>query len=328
MLYPLQKSLILGLATTTSLALGAIAAVTLPTSTSVAAPNTAGFPDIQGYWAQPFIEPLAEQNVIAGYLDGTFRPTQPMSRDEFAAIVKSAFNQPPERQLASGSVYKDVPQGYWAVPAIEDAYEMGFVQGYPDGSFRPQQPITRASALSSLAQNLNLPDTTPASQPVAAVSPPVQAAPSPANPQSTRPQAKQRRTIMFPLAMTTLMQPLMSRPAQASPASSQAIAQPTTDASAQTQQPAPAQPASAQQLAFLRETYVDADQIPPEAVGNIAAATRAGIVVNHPDPNVLNPNQPATRAEVAAWVHQALVKTGKVTPVANNPAAAYVVNPR
>ncbi|NJR38034.1 MAG: S-layer homology domain-containing protein [Leptolyngbyaceae cyanobacterium CSU_1_4] len=142
----------LGLVTTTSVTLGAIAAVTFPIHTSVAAPNTPRFSDIQGYWAEPFIQTLAEQNIIAGYLDGTFRPNQPMSRDEFAAIVQSAFNQADERQLASGSVYKDVPQGYWAVPAIEEAYEMGFVQAYPDGSFRPQQPVTKASALSSLAQ--------------------------------------------------------------------------------------------------------------------------------------------------------------------------------
>jgi len=51
--------------------------------------------------------------------------------------LNKAFSQNPERQIANGSVYKDIPRGYWAAPAIEDAYEMGFMKGYPDGEFRP-----------------------------------------------------------------------------------------------------------------------------------------------------------------------------------------------
>ncbi|MBW4513855.1 MAG: S-layer homology domain-containing protein [Timaviella obliquedivisa GSE-PSE-MK23-08B] len=324
MIYLSQRSITLGLVTTTSITVGAIAALTLPISTSVAAPTTLRFSDTQGYWAQPFIQPLAEQNIVSGYPDGTFRPNQPMGRDEFAAIIRDAFDREDEQQLADGSVYKDVPEGYWAAPAIEEAYEMGFVQGYPDGSFRPQQPVTKASAISSLAQNLDLQASTPDVQPVAAVlSSPDQAMPSPVSNQAARPQAPKRRALMYPIAMTMLMQPLVNRPAQASPApdSSQAIAQPVENSPAQTQQPTKQSPS-------VSEYYVDADQIPQEVVGDIAAATQAGIVVNYPDPKVLNPNQPATRGEVAAWVHQALVTKGRITPLANNPATAYVINPR
>jgi hypothetical protein len=43
----------------------------------VAAPTSnASFPDIQDHWARPFIEPLAEKDILAGYLDGTYRPNQ------------------------------------------------------------------------------------------------------------------------------------------------------------------------------------------------------------------------------------------------------------
>ncbi|NJR38033.1 MAG: S-layer homology domain-containing protein [Leptolyngbyaceae cyanobacterium CSU_1_4] len=140
---------------------------------------------------------------------------------------------------------------------------------------------------------------------------------------------------MYPIAMTMLLQPLINRPAQASAAAtSQAIAQPAESTPAPDPQPAqqpaqqPIQPPTQQAANSVTEYYVDADQILPEAVNNIALATQAGIVVNYPDPKVLNPNQPATRGEIAAWVHQALVTQGRIAPLANNPAGAYVVNPR
>ncbi|MGD2180826.1 phosphodiester glycosidase family protein [Lusitaniella coriacea] len=62
----------------------------------------------------------------------------------------------------------------------------------------------------------------------------------------------------------------------------------------------------------LSEVYEDAGEIPSYAVQSVEIATRAGIVVNHPDLKRLNPNQGATRAEVAAFIYQALVFLGKV----------------
>ncbi len=88
------------------------------------------FSDVpSNYWAQPFIRGLAERNIVAGYPDGTFRPEQPVDRDEFAAIIRQAFNQPPIRQIKSGAVYKDVPANYWATRPIEEAYQQGFIIG-------------------------------------------------------------------------------------------------------------------------------------------------------------------------------------------------------
>jgi S-layer homology domain len=292
---------------TLGLTTGAI--VTLLQPATATAPSR--FSDTQNYWAQPFIQSLAEQNIVAGYPDGTFRPEQPMARDEFSAIIRSAFNQPVEREISSGGVYKDVPEGYWAVPAIEEAYEMGFVQGYPDGSFRPDQPVTKASALSSLARNLSLPGAT--GTPVAA-QPAPQPSPAPqAN--TTNAQSTRRRASMYPMAITMLMQPLV---AQAAPLAS-AVKAPQATAS-------PAAPSPAASPA-VTQYYDDANQIPPDAIADVAAATRAGVVVNHPNPRLLNPNQPATRGEVAALIHQALVTQGRTSAIANNPAANYIVKP-
>ena len=70
--------------------------------------------------------------------------------------------------------------------------------------------------------------------------------------------------------------------------------------------------------------YKDKEKIPDWAKEKIAAATSAGLVVNHPDVTNLNPNQPATRAEVSAIFYQALVKLGKVEQVSSE----YIVSPK
>jgi S-layer homology domain len=318
-----QKTLLSAIGVTIGLTTGATVAFLQPSATA-SAPSTSRFSDTQGYWAQPFIQSLVEQNIVAGYPDGTFRPNQPMARDEFAAIVRSAFNQPIEREISSGGVYKDVPENYWAVPAIKEAYEMGFVQGYPDGSFRPQQPITKASAVSTLAHNLNLPGATGtiASQPPASPAASPTAPANSTNAQPARSPASKRRVSMYPMAITMLMQPLVN---QVAPIAS--VAQASQPTASPTPVPAAASPTSTAPSPSVTQYYEDADQIPQEAIADVAAATRAGIVVNYPNPRLLNPNQPASRGEVAALIHQALVTQGRTTPIADNPAANYIVKP-
>ena len=291
---------------TLGLAAGGIAPYLATTLTPAlaASPANTSFPDTQNYWAQPFIHNLAERDIVTGYPDNTFRPEQPVARDEFASILQQAFSQPAEREIASGSVYTDVPQGYWAAPAIQEAYEMGFMKGYPGGEFRPNQPVSRVEVLVSLAQNLNLPTTT------TAVDKSVAAAATPAPVQSV-PRRRANRPLMFPLAMTTLMQSLMATPARATAAANSAPA--SSNAS---QRPA--------SLA-VSDYYQDAAQIPQYAVDDVAATTAAGIVVNYPDRRMLNPTRPATRGEVAALIHQALVSQGKTAPISDQSAAQYVV---
>lgn len=297
------------------LAAGAIAPYLFSSTSviSVAAPANTSFPDTENYWGQPFIQALAERNIVTGYLDNTYRPEQPVKRDEFAAILQKAFSQPSERQIASGSVYKDIPAGYWAASAIHDAYEMGFMQGYPGGEFRPNQPVTKVEVLTSLARNLNLPVTPAATTQSVAATP----APPPQQPVARR---RAKRPLMFPLAMTTLMQPLMVTPAKRTVAANSPTAiSPRSAANKHNLQ----QPISVK----VSDYYQDADQIPQYAIDSVAKTTAAGIVVNHPNIRVLNPTQPASRGEVAAIIHQSLVQQGKISPLPNSePAANYVVN--
>lgn len=73
--------------------------------------------------------------------------------------------------------------------------------------------------------------------------------------------------------------------------------------------------------------YQDISRIPRPAVDGLAAATENGLVVNYPDVQFFDPNKPATRAEVAAFIYQALVNQGVFYPVSNRNAASYIVQP-
>lgn len=303
------------------LSLGMAASLFLPPvkpllAQPLSAPSTTPFPDTQTYWGQPFIQALAERDIITGYLDNTYRPEKAVARDEFAAILRQAFSQAAERQISRGSVYQDIPEGYWAAPAIEEAYEMGFMKGYPGGEFRPNQPVTKVEVLVSLAQNLNLPTATgnPSEAEVRST------AIAPVTPsQPSAPPRRARRPLLFAPAMVTLIQPLMAASAQAatapSPSSTEAVQR--ADNSRSSQRPV---------SLIVEDYYDDAEQILSYAVDEVARATEAGIVVNHPNPRLLNPNQPITRGETAALIHQALVHQGKMSPLAaDEPAQNYIV---
>jgi len=189
-----------------------------------AEPLTGGavaFKDVPaGYWAKTYIEALASRNIIAGFPDGTFKPNEPVTRAQFAAIIAKAFQPQPKRQ---GVQFPDVTSNFWAYEVIQSAYQGNFVSGYPDHTFKPQQQIQRVQALVSLANGLGL---------------------------------------------NTDNQNVLS-------------------------------------------VYTDASQIPQYATGSVAAATARQLVVNYPTVKQLNPNRQATRADVAAFVYQAMVNAGR-----------------
>ncbi|MCL6752061.1 S-layer homology domain-containing protein [Nostoc sp. CCCryo 231-06] len=256
------------------------------------------FSDVKSsYWAEPFIRGLAARNIVTGYPDGTFRPEQSVDRDEFAAIIRKAFDQPAIRQIQSGAVYKDIPANHWATRPIEEAYQQGFMSGYAGGYFRPNQPVSKVEAIVALNKGLNL--TTSAS----AVTVPTVA--QRVVPEQTTQKAVKRR-IFMPLAFTTLMQPLLIPKAQAVTANAVNLNRPASF--------------------IITNTYADAKKIPQYAVGDVAVATEKNIVVNYPNTKVLNPTKPATRGEITALIYQTLVSQGKIEPLAiNSSASQYIV---
>lgn len=221
--------------TTALVALGAMAAggVALPGSA-----QTAEFADVgPNYWARPFIESLAAQQIIAGFPDGTFRPDQPVTRAQFAAIVRNAFNQPRSRNAPR---FTDVSSRYWANAAIADAYSQGFMSGYPNGAFQPETQIPRVQALVALANGLDY-----------------------------TPQGSINEVLTV---------------------------------------------------------YRDAGQIPSYGESPVAAATENRMVVNYPNVDVLQPQRTATRADVAAFIYQSLVAQGRLPALqAGLSASNYIV---
>lgn len=209
-----------------SVGLGLSALLTAPTAQAQTdQAQTAKFTDVStDYWADEYIEGLADLNVIRGFPDGTFRPDQPVTRAQFAAILQQAFLQ---SQTASAQPFVDIPANYWAGGAIAASRSAGFLAGYPGNVFRPEQTIPRVEALVSLANGLKY--------------------------EAASPEAL--------------------------------------------------------------STYRNADVIPAYALPGVVAAEQANIVVNYPDLDNIAPYQPTTRAEAAAFIYQALVKEGRATPL-------------
>lgn len=98
------------------------------------------FSDVpKSYWAANYIGYMQQFGIITGYSDGSFRPDAPVTRAEFAAIA-SRF----EKLTEGSKSFTDVPNTYWAARYINFAATRGWVTGYSDGTFKPENPITRA----------------------------------------------------------------------------------------------------------------------------------------------------------------------------------------
>lgn len=214
---------------------GAIAPITLQEPASAQYTYSQSFYDLQGHWASSCIVKLANQGIINGYPDGSFRPNFYINRAEFAAIVGKAF--PQKSRTRKRVEFRDVHVYDWAHSHIATAYQMNFLSGYPRNIFKPNQKISRSQVLVALASGLNYVPT---------------------------------RNVA------------------------------TT----------------------LRTYFADAHTIPAYAQKKIAAATERSIVVNYPNVKVLNPNNKATRAEVAAFLCQALTNPNEASVIPQQ----YIVN--
>ncbi|MCT7957452.1 S-layer homology domain-containing protein [Laspinema palackyanum] len=185
---------------------------------------TTSLKDIAGHWAAPFITAMVGKGLIAGFPDGTFKPEEKLTRAQYAAIVAKAFN---ETLSSTTTNFTDVASDFWGKEAIVKANRMGFIAGFPDVTFRPNDNLTRVQALVSLVSGLKLSN------------------------------------------------------------------------------------GDAATLGY----YTDRAQIPSYATNAVAIATEKGMVVNYPNVKELNPMREITRAEVAAIIYQGLVVKGLATAI-------------
>lgn len=111
-----------------------------------------GFPDLStDYWAHDAIVYCAENGIVEGRTDGTFDPEGSIKRDEVAAMLDRAFDAAEIEKVA----FKDVTEG-WYVKEVLSAAGKGLFVGYPEGTFCPENAITRQDAMIVISRLLNV----------------------------------------------------------------------------------------------------------------------------------------------------------------------------
>ena len=101
-------------------------------------------------WYNTAVSTLSSMGIITGYPDGTFRPNAAITRAEFAAIA-ARFDSNGDKTTAK---FSDIAT-HWAKDEISIAYNNGWINGYPDGTFGPQRDITRAETMTLVNRVLN-----------------------------------------------------------------------------------------------------------------------------------------------------------------------------
>jgi hypothetical protein len=127
----------------------AVAPATTPGSTPTPANNLS---DISGHWAQRAIQEALSLGIIKGYSDGTFKPNGTLTRAEFALMLMNALKP---QEAGTKLTFTDAAKiGAWAQEAVAQAVQAGIINGYEDGTFRPNAEITRAEMAVILAKIL------------------------------------------------------------------------------------------------------------------------------------------------------------------------------
>ena len=106
----------------------------------------------KGYFAEKYIDKFIEKGILEGYPDGTFKPNNDITRAEFIKIVNKAFGFT-EKGTEN---FSDVNSGDWFYDEVLIAVKKGYIDGYPDGTFKPNEKITREESAKILGTILNL----------------------------------------------------------------------------------------------------------------------------------------------------------------------------
>ncbi len=115
--------------------------------------------DVIGTEYEKAVARLVAFGVLDGYKDGTYRPEQDVTRAEFAKILVEALGIGNAAKADKGKVvFKDVPASHWASGYVSVASGMGLLKGFPDKTFRPEQQVSYADALTMLVRSLGYQD--------------------------------------------------------------------------------------------------------------------------------------------------------------------------
>lgn len=120
--------------------------------------QSASFSDVApGAWYYDAVSALAEKGILKGYQDGTFRPSQKITRAEFAAILSacgssfgSAAADAGEDTDSAPAGFSDVAENSWYYEAVTECAEKGWITGYDGGLFKPAANTTRAESVTMI----------------------------------------------------------------------------------------------------------------------------------------------------------------------------------
>ena len=113
--------------------------------TSFGTSSVTKFTDANNKWYSPAVSYIAGKGLLSGYSDGTFKPDADITRAEFAQMISGYL----KAGYAGSANFKDV-KGHWASDAIDKVFGNKAVEGYPDGTFKPNKTLTRAEAVTVL----------------------------------------------------------------------------------------------------------------------------------------------------------------------------------
>ena len=108
--------------------------------------TTSGFRDVaSGSWYNTYVATLNNAGVITDSSNGYFRPNEAITRAELAAML-AKFSE----TTGAANYFNDVSASYWAANAIAICAKLGWINGYPDGTFRPDKNVTRAELMAMI----------------------------------------------------------------------------------------------------------------------------------------------------------------------------------
>lgn len=108
--------------------------------------TTSGFRDVaSGSWYNTYVATLNNAGVITDSSNGYFRPNEAITRAELAAMLAN-FTE----TAGAANYFNDVSASYWAANAIAICAKLGWINGYPDGTFRPDKNVTRAELMAMI----------------------------------------------------------------------------------------------------------------------------------------------------------------------------------
>lgn len=118
--------------------------------------NNAAYRDIIGHWAESSIEYVTDKGWMTSMTSNLFQPNSSLTRAQAAAVLVRMTGAALDPG-APTSLYWDVPKNHWAAADIRIAKQKGFIGGRADGSFGPNQPVTREELAAMLSRVLKLP---------------------------------------------------------------------------------------------------------------------------------------------------------------------------